>query len=96
VKQRPPLAASDLSSLNILQDLVSPVHLRNSRFVSAPLVEARIKLPDVDPDEETILFGMDDAAWGGGEYAQSREWIDEQVQMKTPARDPRSRWSVDF
>ncbi|KAF2808213.1 uncharacterized protein BDZ99DRAFT_521781 [Mytilinidion resinicola] len=95
-RPRPPLAASDLSSLNILQDLVSPRALLNSRYVSAPLVEARIKLPEVDRDEETLLVGQEDITWVDNGFGQSREWQDDESHSRAPSRDPRTRWSVDF
>lgn len=45
-----PLNTSDTSTLHRLQDLVSPRALLNSRFVSAPLVEARLRLPPSEED----------------------------------------------
>ncbi|KAF2493837.1 hypothetical protein BU16DRAFT_56894 [Lophium mytilinum] len=96
IKPRAPLAASDLSSLNILQDLVSPRALLNSRYVSAPLVEARIKLPEADRDEETLLVGQEDVAWVDNGFGQSTEWRDDESHSRAPSRDPRTRWSVDF
>ncbi|KAF2747751.1 hypothetical protein M011DRAFT_38266 [Sporormia fimetaria CBS 119925] len=48
---------SDDSSLGVLQELVHPGQLLGSRFVSAPLIEARIRLPDVDLEEEGYLSG---------------------------------------
>ncbi|OCK75932.1 hypothetical protein K432DRAFT_307511 [Lepidopterella palustris CBS 459.81] len=86
IKQRSPLAASDASSLNILQDLVSPRALLNSRFVSAPLVEAKIKLPEIGKDEETLLVDLGDAGW----------LLDQGGRERPAERDPRMRWSVDF
>ncbi|KAH4161139.1 hypothetical protein HBH43_175840 [Parastagonospora nodorum] len=85
---RAPLSSSDVSSLNVLQDLVSPPHLLKSRFVSAPLVEAKIRLPPADGDESRTL-------------TQRPSWLDEQVRVPfdhqgAPVRDPRFRWSVDF
>ncbi|KAL1597813.1 hypothetical protein SLS60_008300 [Paraconiothyrium brasiliense] len=100
-KRRPPLLSSDISSLNVLQDLVSPVSLLSSRFVSAPLMEARIKLPPSDHDEQKML---DTDFWSGSGFAVSRGWGTEQVdgEARVPfdsagaERDPRMRWSVDF
>jgi hypothetical protein len=85
---RAPLSSSDVSSLNLLQDLVSPPDLLKSRFVSAPLVEAKIRLPPVEGDEEDML-------------RQKNSWAKEQVRVPfdhegAPVRDPRFRWSVDF
>ncbi|RMZ72587.1 signal peptide-containing [Pyrenophora seminiperda CCB06] len=84
--------SSDLASLSCLEDLVSPHALLQSRFVSAPLVEAKIRLP---PSEEDVT-------------TQSREWEEEDDDAEAIVRvpfdrdfgpsekDPRFRWSVDF
>ncbi|KAJ4296895.1 hypothetical protein N0V90_006943 [Kalmusia sp. IMI 367209] len=102
MKHRRPLASSDSSSLNVLQDLVSPGALLNSRFVSAPLMEARIKLPPSDQDEQKMLGAE---PWCGSGFAISRSWGTDQVDGEArvpfdsvgmPERDPRMRWSVDF
>ncbi|KAJ4352349.1 uncharacterized protein N0V89_007697 [Didymosphaeria variabile] len=101
-KRRAPLVSSDISSLNVLQDLVSPVSLLSSRFVSAPLMEARIKLPPSDHDEQNML---DTDSWSGSGFAISRGWVTDQVDgearvpfdsARVADRDPRMRWSVDF
>lgn len=101
MKHRAPLGSSDISSLNVLQDLVSPRALLNSRFVSAPLMEARIKLPPSDMEEEEVLNSSKD--WTGSGFSISREWgTDDAVQpvpfdsLRVLERDPRMRWSVDF
>jgi hypothetical protein len=94
---RAPLSSSDISSLNCLEDLVSPHDLLKSRFVSAPLVEAKIRLPPEDNEEAKILSQKQ--SWTGN---FSRGWdANEQVRVPfdhvgRPARDPRLRWSVDF
>ncbi|ORY18308.1 hypothetical protein BCR34DRAFT_596250 [Clohesyomyces aquaticus] len=104
-KHRTPLASSDVSSLNVLQDLVSPRALLNSRFVSAPLMEARIKLPPSDTDEEKVLQAQRSTIWAGSRFGISRAWTAEQSDdgkgtmdtLTVPSsRDPRMRWSVDF
>ncbi|KAF2473872.1 uncharacterized protein BDR25DRAFT_323567 [Lindgomyces ingoldianus] len=105
-KHRTPLASSDVSSLNVLQDLVSPRALLNSRFVSAPLMEARIKLPPSDTDEEKVLRGERSTVWAGSGFGISRDWATDQIDsdrtrtpfdsLGVPPRDPRMRWSVDF
>jgi hypothetical protein len=103
LKHREPLNSSDISSLNILQDLVSPRALLNSRFVSAPLVEAKIRLP---PSEEDMASRARQD-WTGSGFNVSRAWNssekeDDQVvrvpfdREGPPERDPRFRWSVDF
>lgn len=101
-KHRAPLNSSDISSLNVLQDLVSPQALLNSRFVSAPLTEARIRLPPSDNDEEKALGKK---AWAGSGFRISRGWPAEKFESEAPVpfdsfglpeRDPRMRWSVDF
>ncbi|KAF1955780.1 hypothetical protein CC80DRAFT_516713 [Byssothecium circinans] len=82
-KHRAPLTSSDRTSLNVLQDLVSPRALLNTRFVSAPLIEARIKLPHSEMDEENTL----------GTDGETRVPFD---SLGVSERDPRMRWSVDF
>jgi hypothetical protein len=94
---RAPLSSSDVSSLNCLQDLVSPHDLLKSRFVSAPLVEAKIRLPPEDYEEAHTLSQRQ--SWARIRLDGSR--ADEQVRVPfdnegSPARDPRLRWSVDF
>lgn len=102
IKRRDPLSSSDITSLTVLEDLVSPHALLNSRFVSAPLMEARIKLPPSDHDEQGAL---DVDSWSGSGFAISRAWGTDQVdgEARVPfdsagvtERDPRLRWSVDF
>ncbi len=56
-RERAPLDSSDVSTLNCLQDTVSPRALLNSRFVSAPLVEAKIRLP---PSQGDLAAGARD------------------------------------
>jgi hypothetical protein len=94
---RAPPSSSDVSSLNCLQDLVSPRDLFKSRFVSAPLVEAKIQLPPEDHEEEHRLSQRQ--SWAMSHLSNSQE--DERVRVPfdnegSPARDPRFRWSVDF
>ncbi|XPS99769.1 hypothetical protein M3J09_008939 [Ascochyta lentis] len=90
--RRAPLNPSDLSSLNCLQDTVSPRALLNSRFVSAPLVEAKIRLP---PSHDDL------AATARDEWNRSAFAIEEPMRAPFDSRgvverDPRLRWSVDF
>lgn len=96
MKSRAPLAASDVSSLNILQDLVSPHALLNSRFVSAPLMEARIRLPESDCAEETLLVDVQHGGALKGEERLLGKVLDGQGKERSLERDPRTRWSVDF
>jgi hypothetical protein len=96
MKSRAPLAASDVSSLNILQDLVSPHALLNSRFVSAPLMEARIRLPESDRAEETLLVDVQHGGALKGEERVLGKVLDGQEKERSLERDPRMRWSVDF
>ena len=99
MKPHASLAASDVSSLNILQDLVSPHALLNSRFVSTPLMEARIRLPESDHTEEMLLVDVQHGgewAGSGGGGALKGEVPDGQGKERSPERDPRVRWSVDF
>jgi hypothetical protein len=85
--------SSDISSLNILQDLVEPAALLNSRFVSAPLMEARIRLPESDDGDDV---------WSGSGFGVSREMVEDRKGnglLSVPLereRDGRWRWSVDF
>ncbi|KAF2032607.1 hypothetical protein EK21DRAFT_60161 [Setomelanomma holmii] len=102
MRPRAPLSSSDVSSLNCLQDLVSPRDLLKSRFVSAPLVEAKIRLPPEDREEARTLRQKQSLA----AFGISRAWTgNERTGMKAPferskegaeRRDPRFRWSVDF
>ncbi|OAL04177.1 hypothetical protein IQ06DRAFT_115378 [Phaeosphaeriaceae sp. SRC1lsM3a] len=94
---RAPLSSSDVSSLNRLQDLVSPRDLLKSRFVAAPLVEAKIRLPSEDYHEERNL--NPGQSWSGNRFSSTA--TDQQIRVPfdnkgLPARDPRFRWSVDF
>ncbi|KAF1919736.1 hypothetical protein BDU57DRAFT_443533 [Ampelomyces quisqualis] len=94
---RAPLSSSDMSSLNCLQDLVSPGDLLKSRFISAPLVEAKIRLPPEDNEEARTLRPKQFRA----PSRFSNSGADEQVRVPfdhegVPVRDPRFRWSVDF
>jgi hypothetical protein len=108
LRHRAPLSTSDISSLNCLEDLVSPRALLSSRFVSAPLVEAKIKLPPSTEDMAGRLQQNDE--WAGSGFGISRGWGTDQSfgkeesEQKSPVpfdysgqdRDPRLRWSVDF
>lgn len=102
MKHRHPVSNSDLATLSILEDFVASDVLLSSRFVSAPLVEARIKLPPADPTEENLL---DTDPWAGSGFAISRGWGTDRTEGEAPVpfdsagvveRDPRMRWSVDF
>lgn len=105
---RAPLSNSDVSSLNCLQDLVSPQALLTSRFVSAPLVEAKIRLPPSTEDMSSGPINRHET-WTGGGLDVARAWADESSEqeddhrpMHAPFdyagrdRDPTLRWSVDF
>jgi hypothetical protein len=99
-RERAPLNSSDISSLNCLQDNVSPHALLNSRFVSSPLVEAKIRLP---PSNSDLAASARDE-WNGSGFAVSRGWSEANEEpMRAPfdshgvvEKDPRLRWSVDF
>lgn len=99
-RERAPLNSSDISSLNCLQDTVSPRALLNSRFVSAPLVEAKIRLPPSNGD----LAASARDEWNGSGFSMSRGWSEANEEpMRAPfdsrgevEKDPRLRWSVDF
>lgn len=104
MRNRAPLSSSDVSSLNCLQELVSPRDLLKSRFVSAPLVEAKIRLPPSDNEEARKLNQK--KSWAGSDVGPGRGWDVENNtdgplrvpfdKLGVPARDPRFRWSVDF
>lgn len=80
------LSSSDITSLSVLQDLVSPRALLNSRFVSAPLVEAKIMLP---PSEEDVSRTKKHST-------KKDERIRVPFDSTGEERDPKMRWSVDF
>lgn len=89
-RDRAPLNSSDLSSLNCLQDTVSPRALLSSRFISAPLVEAKIRLPPSNGD----LSGTASNDWPELKAEQPlRAPFDSRGVVD---RDPTLRWSVDF
>lgn len=105
MKHRPEITSSDLSSLNVLQEMVQPRTLLGSRFVSAPLIEARIKLPPSDIEEENILDTSTSKDWTGSGFAVSRGWGSEVIDellgdppfLEIAERDPRyTRRSVEF
>ncbi|KAF2873310.1 hypothetical protein BDV95DRAFT_489053 [Massariosphaeria phaeospora] len=104
IRPRRPLVSSDRSSLNVLQNLVCPRDLLKSRFVSAPLLEARISLPPSDRDEETMLSankewirnGFTFSPGGDADFADRHEIAPFDGQGGFHTRDPRMRWSVDF
>lgn len=100
-RDRLPLSSSDLASLNCLQDTVSPHALLNSRFVTAPLIEAKIRLPPSNGD----LAANQRDQWSGGGVSMSRGWSEARDAEPTRApfdsrgvvqKDPTLRWSVDF
>ncbi|KAH7068871.1 hypothetical protein BKA63DRAFT_421857 [Paraphoma chrysanthemicola] len=94
-RPRTTLSSSDISSLNCLQDLVSPRDLLKSRFVSAPLVEAKIRLPPQDGDEARIL--RQKQSWTGNGEERERVPFDRVGRNgEDEGRDVRLRWSVDF
>ena len=70
--RRRPLIVSD-SSLNILEELVSPSALLNSRFVKAPAVEARISLPPTSSVED-LQLRHSDSAKGGVRLGGLQSW----------------------
>lgn len=101
MRERAPLSSSDLASLNCLQETVSPRALLNSRFISAPLVEAKIRLPASNGD----LAASQKDEWNGRSFGISRNWteMNKDEPMRAPfdsrgvvSKDPTLRWSVDF
>ncbi|KAB2581068.1 hypothetical protein BFW01_g10909 [Lasiodiplodia theobromae] len=88
-KKPTPLVIRD-SSLNLLQELVSPNALLNSQFVKSPTLEARIQLPPTDSSEELQLrslspwFPSDDFIAAGDDSGSDY------------AQNPRLRWSMDI
>ncbi|KAF2102950.1 hypothetical protein NA57DRAFT_71934 [Rhizodiscina lignyota] len=88
---RAPIIIKD-SSLHVLQELVSPSTLLNSRNGRSPASAVRVKLPDDghDEDADADVEDEDDDGWlwtetGERKYRSLRE-----------ARDVRNRWSMDF
>ncbi|KAF2234577.1 hypothetical protein EV356DRAFT_146372 [Viridothelium virens] len=73
-----PLVVAD-SSLQLLEELVSPAALLNSRFVKAPAVEARISLPPTSSVEELQLQQQrrqDEGAGLEGKGTGTKRWED--------------------
>ena len=105
---RTPLVVSD-SSLQILEELVSPAALLHSRFVKAPAVEARIELPAASSVEELHLerekveeLGQGRKGGGGDDEglrfydSWGRETKRKDSGMVEMPRDVRARWSMDI
>ena len=106
-----PLIVSD-SSLNILEELVSPSALLNSKFVKAPAVEARISLPPTSSAEDMQLRRSGtgpDLSMEGFEswyadhginfrypWENDAETKRKDSKMMDLPRDPRMRWSMDI
>lgn len=62
-------------------------------------MEARIRLPESDHTEEMLLVDVQHGgewAGSGGGGALKGEVLDGQGKERSPERDPRVRWSVDF
>ncbi|KAI8942734.1 hypothetical protein NX059_000780 [Plenodomus lindquistii] len=110
-KTRTPLSTSDASTLNRLQSLVSTRALLDSRFVSAPLVEARVRLPPSEEDMAGISKRIRNGWAGETAWRQPRDTEssdeeydgqEEEETVRVPfdsfggGRDVRLRWSVDF
>ncbi|EKG16723.1 hypothetical protein MPH_06064 [Macrophomina phaseolina MS6] len=89
VKKPDPLVIRD-SSLNLLQELVSPNALLKSQFVKSPTLEARIQLPPTNSTEKLQLrslspwFPSDDFVFAGDESSSDS------------SKTPRLRWSMDI
>ncbi|KAF2855849.1 hypothetical protein T440DRAFT_165076 [Plenodomus tracheiphilus IPT5] len=100
------LSTSDASTLNHLQDLVSPRALLDSRFVSAPLVEARVRLPPSEEDMAARVQRDASAQWSAERDTETEtsddDEEDDEETIRVPfdsfgaGRDVRLRWSVDF
>lgn len=90
---RSPVVIKD-DSLKILQELVSPNALLNSRFIRSPPLEARIRLPAADEAEEMELgVPWIDSRFPGGDV----KWKFSGEENEVPGgRDPRMRWSFDL
>ncbi|KAF4308261.1 hypothetical protein GTA08_BOTSDO04554 [Botryosphaeria dothidea] len=89
IKKPEPLVIRD-SSLNLLQELVSPNALLSSQFVKSPTLEARIQLPPTNSSEELQLrslspwFPSDDFVVAGDDSGSDF------------SKNPRLRWSMDI
>ncbi|KAI9656821.1 MAG: hypothetical protein M1821_003460 [Bathelium mastoideum] len=92
--QQQPLVVSD-SSLRLLEELVSPAALLDSRFVKAPAVEARISLPAASAAEEAQLVGKPS---GGMAWEDVLGWEAKRKDsgMVEVPREVRTRWSMDI
>ncbi|KAK8161066.1 hypothetical protein BKA80DRAFT_276638 [Phyllosticta citrichinensis] len=87
VSKPAPLMVRD-SSLNLLQELVSPGALLNSQFVKSPTLEARIKLPPINYIEELQLRSL-------SPWFPSDDYMAASSDSES-SRDLRSRWSMDI
>ncbi|KAK7527093.1 uncharacterized protein IWZ02DRAFT_372382 [Phyllosticta citriasiana] len=87
VSKPAPLIVRD-SSLNLLQELVSPGALLNSQFVKSPTLEARIKLPPINSIEELQLRSL-------SPWFPSDDFMAASSDSES-SRDLRSRWSMDI
>ncbi|KAK8231558.1 hypothetical protein HDK77DRAFT_65619 [Phyllosticta capitalensis] len=87
VSKPAPLIVRD-SSLNLLQELVSPGALLNSQFVKSPTLEARIKLPPMNSVEELQLRSL-------SPWFPSDDFMAASSDSES-SRDPRTRWSMDI
>lgn len=107
VSTRPPLMIKD-SSLNVLQELVSPSTILNVRIAHSPTSEARIKLPDDSVrnshDEDvapiTNAHAVLEDEYDASPYEEDGWLWTETGERKFPsareARNVRNRWSMDF
>ncbi|KAI9713844.1 MAG: hypothetical protein M1820_000574 [Bogoriella megaspora] len=98
-QQRPPLIVSD-SSLQILEELVSPSALLDSRFVKAPAVEARISLPPTTSVEDLQLRQLERVDWMKFPWEERKENEDEERKDSGMASGGMerisARWSMDI
>lgn len=93
-QSRPVITVRD-SSLDVLQELVSPSSLLNARLSRGSDREAiKLKLPgpasDGTTDDADIEDDMDDDGWLWTETGE-RKWPDQRE-----ARNVKNRWSIDF
>lgn len=89
IKKPAPLVIRD-SSLNLLQELVSPNALLNSQFVKSPTLEARIQLPPTNSSEDLQLRSL--SPWfPADDFVVAHDGSD-----SDPTQNSRLRWSMDI
>ncbi|KAL1633823.1 hypothetical protein SLS56_002702 [Neofusicoccum ribis] len=89
IRKPEPLVIRD-SSLNLLQELVSPNALLKSQFVKSPTLEARIELPPTNSSEELQLRSL--SPW----FPSDDFVVAAEDSGSDNLSNPRLRWSMDI